>query len=176
MKFILSIVTALILMSCGSPKPGDAPVQNEGITTFYFIRHAEKSNDSDDPVLSPKGEQRAKAWVNYFFLKPIDHILSTDYNRTRLTAAPLAKSKGMPIEIYDVKTATGSTLLEQYRGKTVVVFGHSNTVNKYTNDLQQDSTYAPLKENEYHNYFYVRVSKTGKSSGVKENMDFMTDL
>jgi len=106
-------------------------------------------------------------------LKNIDHVLSSDFKRTRQTAAPLATSKKLETEIYDVHAATGLDFLKKYRGETVVLFGHSNTINKYTNQLQNDSIYNQLDESDYDHYFYVRVSDNGKSSGVKEVMDFM---
>lgn len=175
-NFFLLFSFLLLITSCNTgPKQGQ-PVDNEGITTFYFIRHAEKQLDQgNDPELTEEGKTRASAWVNYFFLKNVDHIISSDYKRTKATAAPLAASKKMDIEIYDVKTTTGLELLKKYRGKTVALFGHSNTINKYTNELQNDSVYNALDDKDYDSYFYVRVSGSGKSSGVKESMDFMEE-
>ncbi len=173
-KLFLSLPFLLLITACNTgPKQGQ-PVDNEGITTFYFIRHAEKRLDQgNDPELTEEGKRRAMAWVNYFFLKNVDHIISSDYKRTRATAAPLAAAHDMDVEIYDVKTVTGLELLKKYRGKTVALYGHSNTINQYTNELQNDSVYNALDEKDYDSYFYVRVSGSGKSSGVKETMDFM---
>ncbi|MGJ8685190.1 MAG: SixA phosphatase family protein [Nonlabens sp.] len=176
MKKLLLLVALLSLSSCNTgPKQGE-PVDNQGITTFYFIRHAEKRSDQgSDPELTEQGKKRAEAWVNYFFLKNVDHIISSDYKRTRETAAPLAAAHDMDVEIYDVRNTKAMDLLKKYRGKTVVLFGHSNTINGYTNELQNDSVYNALDDNDYDHYFYARVSESGKSSGVKESMDFMED-
>ncbi|EAS19223.1 putative phosphoglycerate mutase family protein [Flavobacteria bacterium BBFL7] len=176
MKKYILLFTIFYLLSCNTgPKQGE-PVDNQGITTFYFIRHAEKRTDQgSDPELTEEGKKRADAWVNYFFLKNVDHIISSDYKRTKATAAPLAAAHDMDVELYDVSNTKALDLLEKYRGKTVALFGHSNTINEYTNQLQNDSIYNPLEDNDYESYFYVRVSESGKSSGVKESMDFMED-
>ncbi len=176
MKKLLLLVALLSLFSCNTgPKHGE-PVDNQGITTFYFIRHAEKRTDQgSDPELTEEGKQRAEEWVNYFYLKNVDHIISSDYKRTKATAAPVAAAHDMEVEIYDVRTVKAMDLLKKYRGKTVALFGHSNTINAYTNELQNDSIYNALDEKDYESYFYVRISDAGKSSGVKESMDFMED-
>lgn len=143
----------------------------DGTTTFYFIRHAEKQQ-GDDPELSTSGEKRADEWVNYFFLKDVDHVISSDFKRTLATAAPLARAKKMDVETYDVRAVDGKALLEQYRGKTVVLFGHSNTINKYANDLQQDQNYGELDDADFDHYFVVKVDANGNTSATKEAMEF----
>ncbi|MFT5925809.1 MAG: 2,3-bisphosphoglycerate-dependent phosphoglycerate mutase [Rubritalea sp.] len=175
MKNLIFLI-ALSLVSCrnnGSDKTPEEQ-QKEQLTTFYFIRHAEKAADQgSDPELTEKGEKRAVNWVNYFFLKDVDHVISSDYNRTKATAAPLAKAKKLGVEIYDVKTVDGISLLETYRGKTVALYGHSNTINAYANALQTDSIYNDLEETDYDHFFIVRVDKDGNSNAVKEFTDFM---
>lgn len=174
MKHILFFILVISFVSCNTTPKNTEGSEKESITTFYFIRHAEKKKDQgSDPELTETGHQRAKAWVNFFMLKDVDHVISSDYKRTKQTASPLAISKNIETEIYDVRTVTGIDLLKKYRGETVVLFGHSNTINAYTNQLQNDSIYNQLDESDYDHYFYVRVSDSGKSSGVKELMDFI---
>ena len=148
--------------------------QKDELTTFYFIRHAEKATDQgSDPELTESGKNRAGQWVNYFFLKDVDHVISSDFKRTRETATPLAKSKKLPVELYDVSKVDGVSLLETYRGKTVALYGHSNTIHAYANALQKDSIYNELEESDYNHFFIVRVDKDGNSNATKESMDFM---
>jgi 2,3-bisphosphoglycerate-dependent phosphoglycerate mutase len=173
----LFLLLAIMLVSCNNTT-SDTKVeeveQDNQVTTFYFIRHAEKDlSEGSDPGLTEKGSNRASQWVNYFFLKDVDHVISSDFNRTRQSAQPLATAKKLDMELYDARTATGKSLLEQYRGKTVVLFGHSNTINTYANDLQSDTTYKELDETDYDHYFIVRVDDDGNSSASKEKMDFM---
>ena len=148
--------------------------QKDELTTFYFIRHAEKAADQgSDPELTEAGKNRASQWVNYFFLKDVDHVISSDFKRTRETAGPLAKSKKLKVELYDVRKEDGTSLLETYRGKTVALYGHSNTINAYANALQTDSIYNELQETDYNHFFIVRVDKEGNSNATMESMDFM---
>ena len=59
------------------------------VTTYYFIRHAEKLRvDKTDrnPNLNLKGFKRAEAWKEVFSNISFDAIYSTDYTRTKLTA------------------------------------------------------------------------------------------
>jgi broad specificity phosphatase PhoE len=170
MKEILCIL-CLALVSCNNSNSQSEEQNNSGVTTFYFIRHAEKQQ-GDDPPLTALGEQRANEWVNYFFLKNVDAVLSSDTQRTRSTAAPLARAKKLETEIYDVKAINGKTLLEQYRGKVVVLFGHSNTINTYANDLQVEEKYSELDDADFDHYFVVKVDDKGNSNAVKVAMEF----
>lgn len=175
MKNIFLLLALIIASSCNSTKQ-DAKANDDGMTTFYFIRHAEKRTDQgSDPELTEKGAERAEQWVNFFFLKDVDAILASGYKRTQATAQPLASSKKMEVTTYDVKTLTGAELLEKYRGKTVALYGHSNTINEYANQLQTDSIYKALNDADYDHYFLVRVDESGKSSAVLEEMPFIND-
>jgi 2,3-bisphosphoglycerate-dependent phosphoglycerate mutase len=175
MKKIFFILS-LALVSCFNSNADKTPEEKakENLTTFYFIRHAEKAADQgSDPQLTEKGVKRAEQWVNYFFLRDLDHVISSDFKRTKATAAPLAKAKKLGIEIYDVREVTGTTLLETYRGKTVALYGHSNTINTYANELQNDRVYKDLEETDYDHFFIVRIDKDGNSNAVMESIDFM---
>ncbi|SFE94612.1 histidine phosphatase family protein [Flavobacterium xueshanense] len=48
------------------------------ITTYYFIRHAEKVDNSQNPDLSEKGLKRAELWNKIFSEISFDKIYSTD--------------------------------------------------------------------------------------------------
>ncbi|WP_194852436.1 SixA phosphatase family protein [Nonlabens antarcticus] len=172
MKNLLFIL-CLSLVSCNNSNSQSQEENNDGVTTFYFVRHAEKRTDQgSDPQLTETGARRADEWVSYFFLKDVDVVLSSDTERTRSTAAPLAKAKKLTTEIYDVKAIDGKTLLDKYRGKTVVLFGHSNTINTYANDLQTDENYGELDDADFDHYFIVKVDEKGNSSAMMESMEF----
>lgn len=170
MKKILFLL-CLSIISCNNTNSQTEEKEPDGVTTFYFIRHAEKQQ-GPDPELTATGEKRADQWINYFLLKDVDHIISSDFKRTRATAAPLAKAKKLDVEIYDVRAVNGKSLLEQYRGKTVVLYGHSNTVNTYANDLQKDQKYNDLDDADFDHFFIVKVDENGTTNAVKETMEF----
>ncbi len=175
MKYIIYAVLIFVICSCNDTKGQSSDkVESPDITTLYLIRHAEKDiSTGTDPTLTKKGENRAEQWTNYFFLKDVDHVLSSDFNRTRATAAPLAASKKLEVESYNVKSLTGQQLYDQYQGKTVVLFGHSNTIGSYANDLQKDEVFKDLDESDYDHFYIVRIDKSGNASATKEAMDFM---
>lgn len=166
----------LALISCNNSNSQTDAENNDELTTLYFIRHAEKRTDQgSNPDLTSMGKMRAKEWVNYFMLKDVDAVISSDTKRTQATASPLARSKKIEVETYDVNQVTGKSLLDQYRGKTVVVYGHSNTINKYANDLQQDQKYSELDDSDFDHFFIVRVDKNGNTNAVKEKQDINLD-
>ena len=72
----------------------EAPAVKSETSTYYLIRHAEK-NQSDktnkNPNLIEKGLLRAAQWTYVLEHVTLDAIYSTDYNRTKQTAAPLAE-------------------------------------------------------------------------------------
>lgn len=173
MKYLVYVLVVLSTIACGNSQENQQEENQESdLTTFYFIRHAEKQA-GDDPELNEKGVKRAQQWVDYFFLKDVDHVISSDFNRTKATAAPLARSKKLDTEIYDVRSIDGDQLLEQYRGKTVVLFGHSNTIGTYANQLQSDEKFEELNESDYDHFYVVTIDKNGNARAVKEETDFM---
>jgi len=72
--------------------------QETDITTYYFIRHAEKERTditNKNPDLTEKGQQRAENWSTVFKNVDFDFIYLTNYNRTIQTATPTPKSKNL---------------------------------------------------------------------------------
>jgi hypothetical protein len=92
---------------------------------WYFVRHFEKLS-GDNPGLTVKGQQRAQSLARYFTHIPVTKIYSTDYQRTRQSAQPLAEMLGMEIEYYSpARLADFANTLGF--GDRIVVIGHSNT-------------------------------------------------
>ena len=102
-------------------------------TTVIVVRHAEKAaDDPRDPELNPAGQARAQALTAALQGAGVDAIITTQFKRTRNTAAPLAQALGItpeviaaagPSHVNDVAAA-----VRRHAGHTVVVVGHSNTV------------------------------------------------
>jgi len=115
---------------------GVAPLAAQQPTTVIVVRHAERAGDAaGDPVLTPMGDVRAQALSNALAFTRLSGIVTTQYRRTQLTAAPTARSTGLtPV----VVATTGGTSLHvravvdtvraRFAGGTVLVVGHSNTV------------------------------------------------
>jgi len=140
---------------------------SQEVTTYYFVRHAEKSrvNKTDrNPNLSLKGFKRAEAWKEVFSNISFDAIYSTDYTRTRLTAKPTADSKNLPILIYNPRDMYSKTFQNQTEGKTILVVGHSNTTNVFANKVLGFDKYEEIKDNNNSNLYIVTVMNGNSSS------------
>ena len=140
---------------------------SQEVTTYYFVRHAEKSrfNKTDrNPNLSLKGFKRAEAWKEVFSNIYFDAIYSTDYTRTRLTAKPTADSKNLPILIYNPRDMYSKTFQNQTEGKTILVVGHSNTTNVFANKVLGFDKYEEIKDNNNSNLYIVTVMNGNSSS------------
>ena len=137
------------------------------VTTYYFIRHAEKLRvDKTDrnPNLSLKGFKRAEAWKEIFSNISFDAIYSTDYTRTRLTARPTADSKNLPILIYNPRDMYSKAFQKLTKGKTILVVGHSNTTNVFANKVIGFDKYQGIKDNNNSNLYIVTLTNKKASS------------
>ena len=121
----LRILLLLLLGCCiGSINASEA---GDGFE-IYLVRHAEKQTDvGRDPGLTDTGIFRSEQLVNWFQGKGIREIWSSDYRRSRDTAAPLLSRLGLELTLYDPRDLPALTrkLLEQRNNALVV--GHSNT-------------------------------------------------
>ncbi len=146
-------------------QPEQEQVQAQDLTTFILIRHAEKGDDDpQDPSLSAEGQDRAAKLRDMLSNTSIDAIVSTPYKRTQQTVRPLAGQKFLGITDYDPRDQDiVSKLAEEYKGKTVVVSGHSNTTPFYVNQLA-GTDFGQLDEEEYDKVFIVTFSELGKGN------------
>jgi len=130
------------------------------ISTYYFIRHAEKVKSKDpNPELSTEGELRAKKWAEIFSQISFDAIYSTDYIRTQNTALPTAQSKGLEIILYHPKKIDYEKFLEETKGKTVLVVGHSNTTPEFVNKLIGTEKYKLIDHETFGNLYIVEITE-----------------
>jgi broad specificity phosphatase PhoE len=104
-------------------------------TVVYLVRHAEKVDASRDPALSPAGDVRAVALGEALRDAGVQAVVTTQYQRTQLTAAPLARSRALTAEVVEAGGGTAThaaevarVVRERHAGETVLVVGHSNTV------------------------------------------------
>ena len=138
------------------------------ITTYYFIRHAEKlriDKTDKNPNLNFNGYKRAEAWKDVFSNVSFDAVYSTDYNRTKLTAKPTAISKNLPILLYNPNTMYSEAFQNNTKGKTVLVVGHSNTTNVFVNKILGIEKYNEINDNNNSNLYIVTISN-GKISSI----------
>lgn len=100
-------------------------------TVVILVRHAEKAADgSGDPPLTERGQRRAECLAT--LLRPFapDHLLTSQYQRTRATLEPLARATGLTPRVIDASDdeAWARALHQLPPGSRAVVSGHSNTL------------------------------------------------
>ena len=151
MKKIILICTFLFISSS---------CYSQEVTTYYFIRHAEKLRidiTDKNPKLNYEGVKRADAWKEVFTNVKLDAVYSTDYNRTKLTAKPTANSKNLPIFLYDPKDMYSESFQHKTKGKAVLVVGHSNTTHVFANKVLGRDEYNQINDNNNSNLYIVSV-------------------
>jgi len=123
----LSLALAVLLGGCSAEPQAVAPEPAQEPLVVFLVRHGEKVDASEDPELSPAGDERAIALALALRDAEIDQIHSSDYIRTRDTAAPTAETLALEVQIYDPRDLPSlAERLLAARGRHLVV-GHSNT-------------------------------------------------
>jgi broad specificity phosphatase PhoE len=136
------------------------------ITTYYFIRHAEKIRkdpENKNPYLTKKGLERAENWSKVFENVAFDEIYSTKFNRTIQTAEPTAKSQQLEIQYYSPNDLYNADFQKKTMYKTVLVVGHSNTTPQFVNDILGKNEYSEIEDNNNSNLYILTIIGKSKS-------------
>ncbi|HEX8903591.1 MAG TPA: phosphoglycerate mutase family protein [Longimicrobiaceae bacterium] len=135
-------------------------------TTVILVRHAEKftGNPLDqNPPLSPEGWQRARDLYRLLKGRHVQAIITTQLDRTRMTARPAADSLHIVPEELDAQTPAASVaelIRTRHAGQTVLVVGHGNTVTKIIAALG-GPTLGDICDSAYSNIFTLVVPRSG---------------
>ncbi len=133
------------------------------VKPVYILRHAERGYGLD-PDLTPEGQARAEELRRILENVPVTAIYSTNTNRTRQTAQPLAAAKNLTIQIYS-GTTVADTILSGSDENIYVVLGHSETVPQLITAFGGTPPYAQIPGNEFDNLFLLIVKKKKSSDG-----------
>lgn len=127
-----------------------------------IVRHAEKSAEvGSDPSLSPAGALRAQALAQALAGLRVNAVITTQYKRTRETAAPLAQALGLQSQVVETRKGDApghvQAVADAVRAQTgaVVVIGHSNTVTHLLAALGGPKL-AELCETSFHHVFVLQ--------------------
>ena len=151
MKRGFIIAAAMLLSACSAAVPKTDAI--------FLVRHAEKTTEKTDPGLTEAGRARAVALADRLEGEGITHIHSSDYIRTRDTAAPLARRLGLDVEIYDARDLPGiAEKLKATPGRHLVV-GHSNTTPQLTELLGGDGGSPIVEATEYDRLYVVTMGE-----------------
>lgn len=132
---------------------------NDDTTIIYLVRHAEKAkDDTSDPALTEEGEARAMRLAQLLSPLRIDEVYSTDFQRTRSTAKPVADMAKLNVSIYDHKEPDIlATSLKSKKGKHILVTGHSNSTPDMVNRIISEQKYEQLDESQYNMIYKVTI-------------------
>lgn len=136
------------------------------ITTFILVRHAEKTDNSADPMLSPEGIERASLLARMLDEIRFDAVYSTPLIRTTETAREVAERNGKEIIEYDHRNPEklAGEWKNKHRGEYVLISGHSNSTPMFANALLgREHFKVKFDESDYGNILIVTITSDGKS-------------
>jgi broad specificity phosphatase PhoE len=149
-----AVATAVTLLTAAAPARAQKAV--------LLVRHAEKVDESDDPLLSAAGKARARSLARHLRTAGVTHIYVTQYKRTGLTAAPLAAAAGLkPIVIHsDARQELVDRIRKGSPDDVVLVVGHSDSVPEALRLLGHPQP-VTIGHAEYDNLFVAIPNKGG---------------
>ena len=154
-------VLVLALTGCVTPpsEPG-SPAAVE----FIVVRHGEKiAAQAEDPQLSASGLKRAAKLARLFSDTDITTVYSTDFRRTRQTAAPTAEAHRLNLSLYDAQIPAAewaASLRARHVQGAILIVGHSNTVPDIVSALSGEAVEA-IPESQYELIYRVAFAADG---------------
>ncbi|HEV7643536.1 MAG TPA: phosphoglycerate mutase family protein [Pyrinomonadaceae bacterium] len=147
---------------------GEARAQKK---TVILIRHAEKDlspeQNSSDPELSAAGKERAQRLPKAIKKYRPYAIYSSNYKRTRATAAPLAEKYKIEAQIYDPRKLNDiAASVKDSKARRIVVVGHNTTTPQLINLLIGEQKFKELLETEYDKIFVLKF-KNGQLKRIE---------
>ena len=128
----LTLLLALLALGLGlNTAAAQAP------TVVILVRHAEKAAPDPpdgDPALTEAGHARALALADALAAAGVGAVITSQWRRTRQTAAPLAERLQIEPEVISTSgaqaqpEAVADAIRARHLGQTVLVVGHSNTI------------------------------------------------
>ena len=140
--------------------------------SFILVRHAEKKAEGRNPELTEAGKQRATKLIKLLQNTQLDEVFSTNYLRTVMTAEPIAQLKKLGVEIYDPSNLQqfAERLKTNYKGKRILVSGHSNTTPTLVNLLLENEVYQQIDEKDYGNFFHRKFERRKGTESVEDEV------
>jgi phosphohistidine phosphatase SixA/YHS domain-containing protein len=175
MKIKFLLLGILLLLNFGNVF---SQINADSVTTIILVRHAEKQKDgSENPTLTNEGIVRAIQLAYILREEKVAAVFSTDYERTLKTAEPTAEFHELPVQKYlpQNQTLFLENVLQRYRGKTVLIVGHSNTVPAML-DILTGENYWKIKDYMYNDLFIVNTIRKGEGRTLHLKYGKMSEL
>ena len=156
----------IVLIGYSSASEGAASASQQQPLVVFIVRHGEKADDGEDPELSAEGQERARLLAKTLRSAAIEQVHSSDFIRTRDTAAPTAKASGLDVQLYDPRNLPD--LAEKLRaiGGRHLVVGHSNTTPPMVELLGGEPSLPIDEEAEFDRLYIVTVGRDGTATSV----------
>jgi broad specificity phosphatase PhoE len=120
------------------------------------VRHAEKTKDKKDPTLTEEGTKRAQDLALRLKSVPLTKIYSSDYKRTRDTAAPIAAAMNLEVIFYNPRDLEGFSKDLLMETRHILVVGHSNTTPELSAFLGGESGEPIVEATEYDRLYILQ--------------------
>lgn len=162
------LVARLVLAAALLLLPGAGASLAAQPALVILVRHAERDTaPRRDPVLTPAGTARANDLAAALANARVGSVITTQYQRTRLTAAAIVAALGLT----PVVVATGgsvathvdsvaATVRARPAGEVVLVVGHSNTIPAIVTALGGPKL-PDLCDTEYSTLFLLHFGRSG---------------
>lgn len=166
------LLAAAALVSVGAMGAAQTQSRTAAPTVVLLVRHAEKAAEpAQDPPLTEGGQARAQALVEVARDAGVTAVITTQYDRTRSTAAPAAAALKVTPEVVGAGPLAqhAKAVADQVRkhaGGTVLVVGHSNTIPAIVGALGAPQP-REICDSEYDRLFVVVIGDTGVARLVR---------
>lgn len=166
MKRLLALATFLVAPVLAHAQP----------SMVILVRHAERDTTPPrDPVLTAAGQARARALHRAIASAGVGSVIATQFQRTQLTAKPLADSLELTPIIVAASSpvsahaeAIASAVRSRPKGEVVLVVGHSNTIPAIIAALGGPK-YADLCESQYSNLYVLHFGDRPAPQFIQAN-------
>ncbi|HEY0714836.1 MAG TPA: histidine phosphatase family protein [Polyangia bacterium] len=165
-RLVTAVCTSfcLVIAVLALPRASSAQPEAARPATILLVRHAEKAGTTGDVSLSAPGQARAVRLASMLKDADVTHIFTSELLRTRATAAPLARQRGLTSQ--PMPGAALDDLVAKLRalpaGAVALVVHHSNTVPKIAERLGVAKV-PPIKEDEFDRLLVITRSGDGVS-------------
>jgi broad specificity phosphatase PhoE len=141
------------------------------VTKIFIVRHADRDGNLD-ALKVPQGPKRAEELKRILKNTGIDSIYSTNTNRTRSTAEPLANFLGITTALYSNSNRVIDTILKKHLNKEILVVGHSNTVDSLIKRCGCPGI-GLIPDTQFDNLYLVIITRPAKPALVRRRCDLL---
>jgi phosphohistidine phosphatase SixA len=162
MRIFLSIAAALFAGLTLVAQPNEAPA------TVFLVRHAERSGPAMEDPITAAGQVRAELLARMFSEAGVTRIVTSDYRRTRETAAPLAKKLGLtPVVVKGGDDrVVAKALADTPAGTATVAVRHSGEIERTLEQFGAAYKVPKILETEY-DRLLILTFQNGKLAALR---------